>query len=279
MVWRTPGADGGRDIQGEYFQCDLSGHIDVQKWYIECKRYAGSVDWPTVWNKIAYADNDKANFLLLVTTSNPSPNCESQIAQWNASRSRLLKVRIWRGYELMSYLNAFPVIGVKYGLSLPSKSTVSDFLDIGAEISKISQSSYAAFEFKTDLRPSLEAGSALAELLTYRMNDLATYGRFVPHVSSTINTLYDWVEVRTASRIGDEVVVRAVTATLRFVTGSQSIRIDMSDSGFATELIEMRRPLDLASSRLLSIVCLWSDIELRSTDSLTRLNVWDFSYR
>ena len=56
-VWRTPGSDGGRDIEGEMATTDFSGFHTITKWYVECKRYAASVDWPTVWEKIAYADS------------------------------------------------------------------------------------------------------------------------------------------------------------------------------------------------------------------------------
>ncbi|HDZ9489188.1 TPA: restriction endonuclease, partial [Vibrio cholerae] len=60
-VWRTPGSDVGRDIEGNYYISDLSGLYQKQKWYVECKRYAKSVDWPTVWNKIAYAETHSAD--------------------------------------------------------------------------------------------------------------------------------------------------------------------------------------------------------------------------
>src|SRR5689334_4421657 len=75
VVWRTPGADGGRDIEGYAFDRDLSGQDVVQKWYVECKLYSSSLDWPTIWNKISYADAQGADFLLVVTNSNPSPTC------------------------------------------------------------------------------------------------------------------------------------------------------------------------------------------------------------
>src|SRR5258706_15282013 len=77
-TWRTPGSDEGRDIEGELTTVDFSGHTSVQKWYIECKRYSSSVDWPTVWEKIAYADAHAADYLLVVTTSHLSPQCKNQ---------------------------------------------------------------------------------------------------------------------------------------------------------------------------------------------------------
>jgi restriction endonuclease Mrr len=48
VVWRTPGADGGRDIEGDMEVRDMSGGLVLQKWFVECKRYRASIDWPTV---------------------------------------------------------------------------------------------------------------------------------------------------------------------------------------------------------------------------------------
>src|SRR5262249_18026984 len=64
LRWRTPGADGGRDLEGEVAVIDFSGETFRQRWYIECKRYAKSVDWPTVYEKLTVALNHQADFLL-----------------------------------------------------------------------------------------------------------------------------------------------------------------------------------------------------------------------
>src|SRR5687768_1892712 len=65
IVWRTPGADGGRDIEATYFQHDAVGEQIEQRWYVECKRYQSSISWPIVYNKLAHADAQSADFLLL----------------------------------------------------------------------------------------------------------------------------------------------------------------------------------------------------------------------
>lgn len=115
LVWRTPGADGGRDIEGVFSSVDFSKRHRTEKWYVECKRYSNSIDWPTVWNKISYAESTGADFLLLVTNNNPSPKCETEIENWNNSKKPVL-VRIWRGYELEGILRNYPQIASKYGL-------------------------------------------------------------------------------------------------------------------------------------------------------------------
>lgn len=43
VKWRTPGADGGRDIESEYMVYDFSGSARVERWYVECKRQRQAV--------------------------------------------------------------------------------------------------------------------------------------------------------------------------------------------------------------------------------------------
>ena len=98
-AWRTPGADGGRDIEGSYEVQDLSGAHQSQKWYVDCKRYASSVGWPTVYEKLSYADSNGADFLLIVCTPSVSPQCRTEIDKWNA-KSPKTKIRTWEPHYL-----------------------------------------------------------------------------------------------------------------------------------------------------------------------------------
>jgi restriction endonuclease Mrr len=98
LRWRTPSADGGRDIEGEFSVIDFSGETNVQKWYIECKRYAQTLNWPTVYEKLAIAENHHADYLLFVTTSNFSVPCRDEVERHN--KARRVKIRIWPFYEL-----------------------------------------------------------------------------------------------------------------------------------------------------------------------------------
>src|SRR5258708_28477822 len=72
LRWRTPSADGGRDLEGEITTVDFSGETVKQRWYIGCKPYAQSINWPTVYEKLTVAVNHQADYLLLVTTTNIS---------------------------------------------------------------------------------------------------------------------------------------------------------------------------------------------------------------
>jgi hypothetical protein len=79
-VWRTPGADAGRDIEGIARSVDFSGYFVSDRWYVDCKRYSASVPWPTVWEKAAYADSHSADVLLIVTTATLSPQCKTEVS-------------------------------------------------------------------------------------------------------------------------------------------------------------------------------------------------------
>ena len=138
VTWRTPGADGGRDIEGVEYTRDLSGHDTIYRWYVECKRYSASIDWPTIWTKVSYADVQAADYLLLVTNSNPSPNCENKINEWNAS-GRRPKIRTWRGYELPGLLRNFPHIAVMHGLSENQSDLQASILPLALLATNIGQ--------------------------------------------------------------------------------------------------------------------------------------------
>ena len=278
LVWRTPGPDGGRDIEGEVFQTDLSGHTDTQRWYIECKRYASSIDWPTVWKKIAYADSNRADFLLLVTNSNPSPQCETEIAKWNAE-NRSMKVRVWRGYDIEGLLNAYPVLAAKYGLRHIDNSLVRNFLDLGFEISKISQSTDASYEFGTNLLPGLEASAALSELLSQRISDLALYGRFAQTTRRVIDSFYDWFEVDGNRSETNEVAIRATAAVLKYITGADRIRASLNPSSFSLVPAAPRHELNDSGLRLMTLVGVWADLDLHLINAGDGEPTLVYSYR
>ena len=224
LVWRTPGADGGRDMEGIAYFHDLTGHSTTQRWYVECKRYSSSVDWPTVWKKIAYADAHGADVLLLSTNSNPSPDCETEIAKWNSDRRRPL-VRVWRGYELIGLLAEHADIAAAYGLSSPAAS-MFEVQEIQLAIGRILQAAHATHAFGQDPARGLEAGSCVNELVSKRLAELKGYGKFLD-VSHEINDLgFDWIAA-TGLPIHDwdDVGLRALLALLRYQLNAEKIEL------------------------------------------------------
>jgi Restriction endonuclease len=75
LIWRTPGRDGGRDLEGPIQKVDFSGNVVFEKWYFERKRYVVSLSWPVVLERLGYAANTEPDYLLFITSSGFSPSC------------------------------------------------------------------------------------------------------------------------------------------------------------------------------------------------------------
>jgi hypothetical protein len=272
LVWRTPGADGGRDIEGTFAAVDFSKYYQHQKWYIECKRYISSVDWPTVWNKIAYADSREADFLLLVTNSNPSPSCESEISTWNSGK-RGLTVRVWRGYELESVLKNYPQIAAKYGLLGKSKDAKLSLQSLMFETMKLAQASYVSHEIGVSNTSALEANAALAELISARYSQIQTYGRITVPISGASAPTYEWLTWCGASDGWDEVGIRALLSMARYLTGAKSMRANVDNRQVTLLLESARFEIAEAGEKAFGEIATWADVEIKeiSKKSLTLL--------
>lgn len=180
VTWRTPGADGGRDIEAELIEADFSGTHTSERWFIECKKYRGSVDWPTIYAKVAYADSQHADYLLMCSPSKYTPAAITQATNWNSGR-RALKIRLWAGHELEQQLNAYPDIQRKYGLISALRSPGRTIVSLALALSKSVASHHSSLVFD-GLQPDrmLLASQSLADLLLQRMADLDYVGYLQP---------------------------------------------------------------------------------------------------
>ncbi|UVK37846.1 restriction endonuclease [Mesorhizobium sp. AR10] len=263
LVWRTPGADGGRDIEGVFEAADFSNYYHHQRWYIECKLYSYSLDWPTVWKKISYADSRGADFLLIVTNSNPSPACETEISNWNANKNRLI-VRAWRGYELDYILSNYPAVAGKYGLIGKSIDAELSLQGVMLEVMKTAQASHVAHQLGQPVSTPLEAGAALAELVSARQDQLRTYGRIVSSKTIAAPPDFDWLRWTGPLENWEEVGIRSLLTMVRYITGSETV-VARSE-GASVELVfqEARFPVTPTGEKTLAAVALWANIELTS---------------
>ena len=66
LKWRTGGSDKGRDIECEFIRLEPDGSHVVEKWFCECKRYNAGVNVDDLQTKIAWADADKPEVILLL---------------------------------------------------------------------------------------------------------------------------------------------------------------------------------------------------------------------
>ncbi|WP_186252468.1 restriction endonuclease [Burkholderia gladioli] len=180
VSWRTPGADGGRDIEGLIVTSDFSQAQTSERWFVECKRYKGSVDWPTIYTKIAYADSNKVDVLLMCTSAQFTPAAITQADNFNSSK-RGIVVRLWPRHQMESVLQQHPDICMKYGLTDVPLTPAKSALQLALALSKSVGTHYSAVIFNDgDPDPMLESAHALALLLQRRMEDFEREKRFHP---------------------------------------------------------------------------------------------------
>ena len=260
-VWRTPGSDEGRDIEGEIMSTDFSNHRNTARWYIECKRYSSAVDWPKVWEKISYADAHQADYLLIVTTAHLSPQCKSQVANWN-SKQRRPAVRTWDAAALESILLRYPQIALKYRLSTDERLIPPSFLALARNTSKIIQAAYGAAEISNYQDSALDAASALAELLTVRMEDIEDGRGYNHYAFSPDQDAYDRLQLSvTNPHRFDRYGLRALLTAARHVTGYEKLKAEEIDEGVVHVPIA-QDGIALAAVSVLSEIALWADVEL-----------------
>lgn len=261
LVWRTPGPDGGRDIEGELVETDVTGFETRLRWYVECKRYASSIDWPTVWQKLSYADSQGADVFLLATNSNPSPNCETEVLSWNQARRRP-RIRFWRGYDLPRILRANLPIARAHGIIDPICGVASDGIDLSLVINRLVQASYSASIFDQNHLQTLETAAALSELLSQRLADLKVYGRFVSATKASDPPEFDWLTTDGDFREWEDVGLRALLCSIHLVSQGDMIRAVASGTLLRVRYEgEKVQPIDLETELLLTTL-LWSRAEI-----------------
>ncbi len=262
-VWRTPGRDVGRDIEGIYFITDLSGHRHPQKWYIECKKYAQAVDWPTVREKLSYAESHAADFLLVVTTSTVSPQGVDEINLWN-EQNRRPKVRVWGGYNIVPLIEQMPSIQIKYRLSQnPASQAAVSLLPLSTMTLKFTQAAYSEGVFLGNFSHSLEAAAALADLSTNRLIQLQQFGAWIMDGTRT-NDLYSWLECAddiNISRI-DRHFLRAILCVYKSMVKCLNVRLSLRENDIEISSIDNERELMEVQRKDLLEIALLSNCEI-----------------
>lgn len=175
--WRTPGADGGRDIEGETSVVDFSGYQRTEKWFVECKNYSSAIGWPLVYEKIAHADAAAADVLLMCTQSTFSPTAISRAQEWN-NRQGSVKVRLWPRHDLELRLGEHPDLQIKYGISANNHQSGSSITRLVLTIYKALTSYDANREYAS--RPAermFEAALEISSLVHKKMEDIELRGK------------------------------------------------------------------------------------------------------
>lgn len=260
--WRTPGADGGRDIEGELSIRDFAGQTKLTRWFIECKRYKNSVDWPTVWPKVAYADNSQADYLLMVTTGKFSTRCLDEIEKWNGLNRRPA-IRVWPGQEVAFRLFLKPEIAAKYNLIDGASPSAVQISSLALHVSRMAQSASAHAGSAASGR-YVTAATSLAILLYTRSMDLTETGSFrkshrinkevfpsyVNPTNLEVSSDFDWIGLL------------AYLSCLHVVTKANFIAAAAADGGLQL-LLDRMPPGDLPDIELMREVAFWGGLSAR----------------
>lgn len=227
--WRSPGADGGRDIQGVFPVVDLSEAVNHQSWYVECKRYGAAVDWPTVRDKLAYAENHQADFLLIVTTGHLSPTCKQEIEFRTVRRDRPF-IRYWDAPVLELMVARYPQLLVKYRLGATRREEGSAVLPLVRLSAKIVQSVYASGGASVG-DAGLEFAAAVVELIDARLSEVSRNsltGRLRPFRADRDG--YQWLQLEKNVDLSpfDQYSTRAFVTALRFYFRVTTLAVEPS---------------------------------------------------
>ncbi len=272
-VWRTPGRDSGRDIEGIFFVSDLSGFRQSQRWYIECKKYASSVDWPTIYGKLAYASSHRADFLLLVTTASVSPQGVDEMNHWN-SQHQHPQVRAWSGYQLVQILEQIPELQLRYGLVTHSKSKAAASLFPLVNMTlKFSQAAYNEAFFKNAATPSIEAAAALADLSTRRFEQVENGETWGPEPTQQAD-IYKWLAAQDQALLQpfDRYCLRALIAVYRCMVKGCTVTASANRAVGVLLRADGQRALSREQQKDLETISRWGNCEISFDHSSVRIH-------
>jgi hypothetical protein len=87
MLWRQAGADSGRDIEATYTVAHpLVKHYN-DRWFVECKLYTGNVPAEKPAMKVAWAEAERPEHLLIIASSYLSNSARTWQEKRTASAS------------------------------------------------------------------------------------------------------------------------------------------------------------------------------------------------
>jgi hypothetical protein len=264
VVWRTPGPDGGRDAEGMSYIYDISGYHGIEKWHIECKKYASAIDWPTIFSKLSYAISNSADYLLIATTSSPSPSATNEIAKWNQNYFRP-RIRCWALHDIVNYVLSNNGIHIKYFYETIRIAHTDPFIKLSLYLNRLIQNFYAGHSFAIIPDFIIDAISSLSELLYARSEDIKQEGKII-YRNTHESDVYDWVEYNNISEISkfDQQGIRALLSCIRYITKSKKISLISSTRKLNIKfdgLLEKRQHDDI------NTICFWSNFTAKYSET------------
>lgn len=269
--WRNPGADGGRDIEGDYLINDISGFSRLEKWYIECKHYSSSIGWEIIWPKIAYAESNSATILLLVTSNKITNPARNEIDKWNLKEHRA-KVRCWTHAELERELQRQPWLLAKYNLSpQPVNDTLIGLKDIMILLLHYCNSLKADSYIGSKIDPAkIDLISSISEMAMEKINTSEKVGKTM--MRSFINSAdgFDWLINGDLmdSLLLDCSSLRVALSFLRVHFQKPTIKLSQTPQGIDLGIDDF----GFSSEKLMKSICLIGNFTIAPESG--RLKIW-----
>lgn len=264
VQWRTPGSDVGRDIEGTWTEVDFSGAHTVSRWYIDCKRYGSSIGWPTVWDKLAYADSQGADYLLIVTQSTATPQCLDQINLWNGANRRP-QIRVWSRHEVLVRIKQAPSVAVAYSLH-DAPSAPGAMAPLTQHLARMTIAASDSHSLTGNPRHYLDAASGLAQLIMSRTAQLNDIGETRRDAAATRSIAFPWLAhpPNIDLKNFDGPYLRALIPSLMVSKGSSTARLEQVDPyRLAIHFDDARRQVFPDLYDLMSQIDLWGNAETR----------------
>lgn len=85
LEWREGSYDGGRDIQGVKVEIQADGSKILERYWFQCKRYKKGIGVAHINVSLRLAENDKADYFVIMTTSHLTPPLQDYINKYNTS--------------------------------------------------------------------------------------------------------------------------------------------------------------------------------------------------
>ena len=114
LRWRGPAADGGRDIEADWYFVYPAGFTVREAWFVECKFYTESVPFAEIEPKLLAATSENRHCLLVITSSTLRNTCLDSVDTWIEKRNNSLRFRYWNGHDLFRRIAAQPDVLEQY---------------------------------------------------------------------------------------------------------------------------------------------------------------------
>lgn len=128
VIWRQGGADNGRDIEAKLsINNSFIGQYE-QKFFFECKKYEKGVPPEKLYSKVAWADAERPQHLVIIVSSYLSNNCRTWIEK--IEKQKPYHIHIIEGKDLIKLITPHIDLLNKYFVKDKYLSLLTDTINI-----------------------------------------------------------------------------------------------------------------------------------------------------